>query len=121
MLLFQLSKYSLTTQDFSNEILAVAVGTVFIGFGVLLGRLLTKQKKKEQLVLNAQKVKELDLSARESEVLTELIQGKSNQEIANTLFISESTVKTHVSNILMKLGAKRRTQVMHNAKKWGLI
>jgi two-component system, NarL family, response regulator LiaR len=61
------------------------------------------------------------LTVRESEVLILLAHGKSNKEIASKLFISETTVKTHVSNILMKLGVASRTQAALHAVRIGLI
>ena len=51
-----------------------------------------------------------DLTQRELEVLLLIAQGKSNQEIADELFITLKTVKTHVSNILSKLEVEDRTQ-----------
>jgi two-component system, NarL family, response regulator LiaR len=61
------------------------------------------------------------LTVRESEVLILLAHGKSNKEIASKLFISETTVKTHVSNILMKLGVASCTQAALHAVRIGLI
>jgi two-component system, NarL family, response regulator LiaR len=61
------------------------------------------------------------LTVREREVLRLLAHGKSNKEIASKLFISETTVKTHVSNILMKLGVASRTQAALYAVQIGLI
>lgn len=51
-----------------------------------------------------------DLTKREMEVLKEIASGKSNKEIAASLYITEKTVKTHVSNVLAKLGLADRTQ-----------
>lgn len=61
------------------------------------------------------------LSARELEVLSLIAHGNSNQQIAELLFISLHTVKTHVRRIYSKLGVERRTQAVALAKKLGLI
>jgi NarL family two-component system response regulator LiaR len=61
-----------------------------------------------------------DLTEREVEVVRLIAQGRSNKEIAKTLWISEKTVKAHVSHILTKLGLKDRTQLAIHAIKSGL-
>lgn len=61
------------------------------------------------------------LSEREREVLVLLAQGTSNKEIAEKLFITEGTVKNHVSNILAKLQAENRTQAADIARRQGLV
>ena len=61
------------------------------------------------------------LSERETEVLRELASGKSNKEIAAALVIAEKTVRTHVSNILAKLGVASRTQAALHAVRSGLV
>ncbi|MGD9049281.1 MAG: response regulator transcription factor [Anaerolineae bacterium] len=61
------------------------------------------------------------LTERETEVLRQLAQGKSNKEIAATLVIAEKTVRTHVSNILGKLGVTSRTQAALHAVRSGLV
>ena len=61
------------------------------------------------------------LTERETEVLRQLARGKSNKEIANTLFISETTVKTHVKNIMQKLGVPSRTHAALYAARIGLV
>lgn len=61
------------------------------------------------------------LSSRELEILAVLASGASNREIANQLFITEGTVKNHVSNILGKLGVRDRTQAALKGKEMGLI
>jgi two-component system, NarL family, response regulator LiaR len=60
------------------------------------------------------------LTERENDVLKLLAQGKANKEIARDLFIGEKTVKTHVSNILLKLGVQSRTQAALYAAQNGL-
>jgi two-component system NarL family response regulator len=61
------------------------------------------------------------LSARELEVLNLLARSMSNREIANDLFISENTVKNHVSNVLSKLEARTRVEAVTSALSSGLI
>ncbi len=62
-----------------------------------------------------------DLTERETEVLRLLARGHANKQIANSLFVSEKTVKAHVSSILMKLGVQSRTQAALHAVRTGLV
>lgn len=62
-----------------------------------------------------------ELTERETEVLKQLASGKTNREIAEALFISEETVKSHIGNILSKLHLSHRTQAVIYALKQGLI
>ncbi len=62
-----------------------------------------------------------ELTAREVEVLREVATGKRNREIGETLFISEKTVKNHISNILMKLQVNDRTEAAMLAARGGLV
>jgi DNA-binding NarL/FixJ family response regulator len=79
----------------------------------LLANLSNKSKQKKNLLE--------DLTKRELDVLKEIAQGKSNKEIASSLFITEKTVKTHVSNLLAKLELADRTQAALFAVKNQLV
>ena len=61
------------------------------------------------------------MTPRELEVLQLIADGLSNKEMAERLFVSENTVKTHTSRVFDKLGASRRTQAVQLAKSQGLI
>ena len=62
-----------------------------------------------------------DLTPRESQVLIQVARGLSNREIAGRLFLGEATIKTHVGNILMKLGCRDRAQAVVAAYEAGVI
>lgn len=119
--LFKLSKYAYFSGDISIEIGIALIAIVFFAIGLYIN---SKKSPKNVLPpdeIDTAKVAELGLSKREYEVLQEISIGLSNKEIANKLFVSESTIKTHVSNILVKLDAKRRTHAVQKAKKYQII
>ena len=62
-----------------------------------------------------------ELTEREAEVLRLVARGHANKQIASSLFVSEKTVKAHVSSILMKLGVQSRTQAALHAVRTGLV
>jgi len=66
-------------------------------------------------------IERLRITPREYDVLCELVNGGSNQEIADRLYISNRTVAVHVSNLLGKLGVSRRGQAAAAANRLGLI
>ncbi len=132
LILLQLSEYTYITRGFSAEWTVVGFAAVFLVFGFFLNRFMSKSPEPvapmesapelaETFVPDRSKLSALGISKREYEVLELVAQGLSNQEIAAQLFISESTVKTHVSNLLSKLDARRRTQAVTIAKTMGLI
>lgn len=75
----------------------------------------------ETFEINENELKKLNLSSREYEVLELLAKGHSNADIANILFLSVSTVKTHVSNLLVKLDVSNRTQAVEKSKRLKII
>jgi DNA-binding CsgD family transcriptional regulator len=64
---------------------------------------------------------DLGITPRELEILELIAQGMSNREIAEKLYVSENTVKTHSSRVFDKLGARRRTQAVQLGKEFGLL
>jgi len=120
--------------DHSFEIYIGFIAVIFTALGIWLALKLSKPKietvviekevyvnRNEKFVLDTSLVSQLELSKRELEVLNLLAQGHSNQEIAAALFISLSTVKTHVQNLFEKLAVKRRIQAVEKAKRLNLI
>jgi len=75
----------------------------------------------EKFQLNETELKKLNLNRRELEVLQLLARGNSNADIANNLFLSLSTIKTHVSNLFVKMNVKSRTQAIEKAKRLRII
>lgn len=111
------SGYLLKTST-AHEI-ANAIRKTYNGERVLEPEVTTKMM--EQLSNRNRHVLHEELTNREQEILLLIAQGMSNQEIADELFITLKTVKTHVSNILAKLEVEDRTQAAIYAFKHGLI
>lgn len=75
----------------------------------------------ENFTINENALEKSGISNRELEVLQLMATGLSNAEIAKHLFVSPNTVKTHSSNLFLKLDVKRRTQAVDKARKLGLV
>src|SRR4051794_6663320 len=115
--------------DHAFEIYIGFIAIIFTALGIWLALKLSKPKietvvvekelyvTRNDFVLNTSLVSQLELSKRELEILGLLAQGHSNQEIAAKLFVSLSTVKTHLQNVFEKLDVKRRTQAVEKAKR----
>ena len=121
LLLFRLSAYTLLSRSLSTEFVLAAVAIVFFLIGLYVNRRAQQKEVGKDSEIDPAKIEELGLSKREYEVLKEIANGLSNKQIADRLFVSESTVKTHVSNVLLKLDAKRRTQAIRVAKQMGIL
>lgn len=119
--------------DHAFEIYVGAIALIFTGVGVWLALKLSKPRietvvvekpvyvRGESFSLNEEALNDLNLSKRELEVLELMAEGLSNNEIAERLFVSLSTVKTHSRNLFDKLGVARRTQAVDKAKKLSII
>jgi len=132
IVVLKLIEYRFLIETHSIEIYGALIATVFAGVGIWLGLKLTRTKEtvviKEVAVpapksfaINQDKLSELGITKRELEILQLIAEGLSNREIAEKLFVSENTVKTHSSRLLDKLNAKRRTQAVQLGKQYGLI
>ena len=118
--LLQLSQYSSLSGDLKLEFVISGIAVVFFVIGVIIQKRFRKEKEISTEV-DQHQINALGLSKREYEVLIEMASGYSNKEIADRLFVSESTIKTHVSNVLVKLDAKRRTQAVQKAKELQIL
>lgn len=119
--IFKISKYSIVFGNTSIEYIITIIAVVFFVIGIYINKKSLHQPLKSATEIDAQKIEELEISKREYEVLKGISLGLSNKEIADKLFISESTIKTHVSNLLVKLDAKRRTQAIQIAKDHNIL
>ena len=121
ILLFQFSKYALTSSNLQIEIVVAMIALVFFFVGIYIHKKSLHTPILSSTEINHKKIEALKISKREYEVLVKIAEGLSNKEIADILFLSESTIKTHVSNLLVKLDAKRRTQAVQIAKSFQII
>lgn len=121
ILLFQISKYAIISGNLNFETTIAIIAVVFFFIGVYLNKKSLNNRKAVETEIDHQKIQDLEISHREYEVLQAISEGLSNKEIADKLFLSESTIKTHVSNLLEKLNAKRRTQAIQIAKEHQII
>lgn len=118
--------------EHSVEIYGAMVASLFAAFGIWLGLRLTQHTKTGEVrevrvvtplefVRDQEKLESFGITPRELEVLQLIADGLSNKEIAARVFVSENTIKTHLSRVFDKLGARRRTQAVQIAKEFRLI
>lgn len=128
----KLVEYRFLVLEHSLEIYGGIVALLFSGLGIWLGLKLTRTR--ETVVVrevpvhvtgpferNEARLEQLGITPRELEMLEAMAAGFSNREIAERLFVSENTVKTHAARLYDKLSARRRTQAVQRAKEAGLI
>jgi DNA-binding CsgD family transcriptional regulator len=132
--LLKVIEYRYLVVEHSIEIYGALVAAVFAALGIWLGIKMTRPRERvvvrevsvpgppvSTFVRDAARVEALRITPRELEILEHIAAGLSNREIADRLFVSENTVKTHASRVFEKLGASRRTQAVQLAKESRLI
>lgn len=130
----KLLEYRMFVRDMAMETFIGFIAVFFMVLGLALGLKLTRKKSLVPPPLPTPApandirpedddalLKQTGISRREYEVLELMARGLSNQEIADTLFVSLNTVKTHSSNLFLKLEVKRRTQAVQRAKAMGVL
>ena len=128
----RLVEYRFLVIEHSIEIYGGIIALLFETLGIWLGLKLTRTKETvvvrevpvrapEPFEVNRARQEELGITPRELEILAAIAQGLSTREIAEKLFVSENTVKTHSSRLFQKLNARRRTQAVQIAQDAGLI
>ncbi|MEL7342269.1 MAG: response regulator transcription factor [Bacteroidota bacterium] len=120
--------YRFLIRDISVEFYIGTVALLFTALGIWVGLRFTRPKaigtsvpRSGEPTPDPEAIAQIGLSKRELEVLELMAEGLSNREIAEKLFISLNTVKTHSSKLYQKLEARRRTQAVQIAKDKGII
>jgi NarL family two-component system response regulator LiaR len=132
ILALRVIEYRFLVIQHSFEIYGGLIAVLFAGVGIWLGLKLTRKEEvivvrevpvivSQSFTVNEDNVRSLGVTKRELEILDLIAKGMSNREIANQLFVSENTIKTHSSRLFDKLSAKRRTQAVQIGKEMGLI
>src|ERR1051326_6842617 len=130
--LLKWTEYRFLVIEHSLEIYGGLIAATFAVLGIWLGLKLTGKRQAvvikevpvpaaQHFVADDRKREELRITPRELKILELIAQGMSNREIAEKLYVSENTVKTHSSRVFDKLGARRRTQAVQIGKEFGLL
>lgn len=130
IVLLNVIEYQYLVVDRSVEIYGGLIAIVFAITGIWLGLKITRRPETvivreiatpASFSVDEGRRGQLGITARELEILNLIAAGLSNREIAEKIFVSENTVKTHSSRLFDKLGARRRTQAVQLGKEFGLI
>lgn len=129
VLVLKLLQYRFLIRDLSVEFYAGILALIFTVVGGWVGFKLTKRKiitvpvsvPVSNFQFDPARLDKLGISKREYEVLELMARGLSNQEIADKLFVSVNTIKTHSANLFSKLDVRRRTQAIQKGKDLLLI
>jgi ATP/maltotriose-dependent transcriptional regulator MalT len=109
----------------TDDALIAAFSIVFLTIGIVLSRKLFARtliiKEQKPTAINYDQLLKSGISKREAEILLLIHEGLSNQQIADKLFVSENTIKKHISNIFQKLQVDRRTEATKKAMELSII
>jgi DNA-binding CsgD family transcriptional regulator len=130
--LLKVIEYKHFVHEYPSEVYGGLLALIFTAIGIYLGLKWTGNQEvvvvKEvpvriggPFVLDETNLREIGLTPREHEILGLIAKGLSNREIADSLFVSENTVKTHSSRLFDKMQVKRRVQAVQRGKELGLI
>ncbi len=121
--LLLLLKYSWISGAWQAELIITICSIALIAFGFALSKYLKKEKVNTSITTLESKLvaASLGISQREFEVLQLVADGLSNAQVADKLFVSENTIKTHMANLFVKLSVKRRTEAVKKAHEIGLL
>jgi DNA-binding NarL/FixJ family response regulator len=125
--LFQLARIQSYRSGFRFEIWIAVFSILFFIIGLILSRKVFKPKTQviekeiftnspQPFEVDQEQLTKLGISKREYEILQLINDGLSNQQIADKLFVSENTVKKHISNLFFKMDVERRTEAIKKAK-----
>lgn len=132
LIVLKLLEFNLVIRNNVFEVYAGIVAMLFCAVGIWVGLKYANIKPNTtKIVVEVQSsinfkadekiISELGISKREYEVLEMIAKGHTNQEVADKLFVSHNTIKTHLSNLFAKLDVNRRTQAIQRAKELNIL
>lgn len=131
LVLFRIASYTRFQMNDGMEVYIAVFSILFLVIGIFISRKMFRKeiiKEKEVFIeippnsaADPEQVARLGLSKREYEILVLISDGLSNQQIAGKLFVSENTIKKHISNLFLKMDVERRTEAVKKAKALRLI
>lgn len=123
MVLFTLAHYHhlyIYRDDSAYDVWVAVISILFLLTGIFLSRKMFRKtviiRDDKPATISNEQLSKFGISKREAEVLLLIQQGLSNQQIADKLFLSENTIKKHISNIFLKLNVERRTEAIKRAQ-----
>ena len=133
LILLKLLEFNLVIRSNVFEVYAGIVAVIFCAVGIWVGlkyarinpdktnKIIVEVQRKENWQVDEKMINELGISKREYEVLELIAKGHTNQEVADKLFVSPNTIKTHLANLFAKLDVNRRTQAIQRAKELNIL